>query len=179
MIETNSYAALLEKKLIEEFKQKFYDKLGYRPIIVTKVTITEQEIALLSLDDLVKCFDRHLPKNKNKKVLSLKSKVRKRQLADLRRIFCAIARSMGYTFMQIGRFLGKRDHSTIMHSVKSFKILFETDESFKTLYFTILNTIANTHGTSIMEHFDPTQHQSKSDLSTELPSIKNQALQDN
>ncbi len=179
MVQTLSYATILKKKLIDEFKQKFYEKLGYHPIVVTKVTIAEQEVPILTLEELLKCFNKHVPRGKDGRYLSLKSKKRDRELVDLRKIFCTLAKSMGYTLNQIGKFLGSRDHTTVIHNINMFKSLFETNDAFKSKYYIILRTITEKYGTSIMENINPTQSQPKPDLSVGLLSIKDQAFQDN
>ena len=55
---TVSYATKLEKKLITEFKDLFYEKLGYYPIVLaTSRTQGDTHIPVMSLEALKKMFD--------------------------------------------------------------------------------------------------------------------------
>ena len=58
---------------------------------------------------------------------------RKRQVVDLRRIFCYHSRynlSEGLTYADIGDYLDKH-HATIVHTVKQYSDLYRTDISFR------------------------------------------------
>jgi hypothetical protein len=159
MTDTRSYAAKLEKRLIDEFKQKFEEKLGYVPIVLTKVSSQEDgDLSIMSLDQLASYFEPFLPIVYEKK-LALTSPSRKRELVELRNIFCAIARMMRFTCVSIGEFLGGRDHTTVLHNVGTFNNLIETSESFREKYFLILTHIKESHESSALVEPDQTQCQ--------------------
>jgi chromosomal replication initiator protein len=161
MTDTRNYAAKLERRLIKEFKEKFEDKLGYSPVVLTKVSsVGNSEIPMISLDELSSYFDPYLPELFGSP-LSLKSSSRKRELVELRNIFCAIARMMRFTCVSIGEFLGGRDHTTVLHNVGTFNNLIETSESFREKYFQILTHIKESYESSAMDEFDQTQCQSQ------------------
>lgn len=161
MTDTRNYAAKLERRLIKEFKEKFEQKLGYSPVVLTKVSsVGSSEIPMISLDDLASYFDPYLPELFGSP-LSLKSSSRKRELVELRNIFCAIARMMRFTCVSIGEFLGGRDHTTVLHNVGTFNNLIETSESFREKYFQILTHIKERYESSAMDEFDQTQCQSQ------------------
>lgn len=160
---SKTYAMNLEKKLIDEFKSKFQEKMGYVPTVITKVSADGMDnVPMMSLDDLSSYFDPFLPVLYNKK-LTLKCRSRKRELVELRNIFCAIARMMRFTCTSIGDYLGNRDHTTVLHNVVTFKNLIETSEVFREKYLLILNHIKQNYESSALDEFD--QEQCESQLS--------------
>ena len=163
-METTAYANKLEKKLITEFKDLFYEKLGYYPIIVSSSKVQgDTSIPIMSLQSLKKMFDPFLPKKFNQ-TIPLESKLRKRDIVELRSIFCHMARSMKYNLVSIGEMLGNRDHTTIIHNVNAFSDLVETNESFRLKYFTILKYIREQHESPTMDNTNQVQRQPQSDL---------------
>lgn len=153
MTQSRMYASHLEKKLIDEFKQKFQDKLGYSPIVLTKIETGEFSIPLMTLNELLAYFDPFLPYLFGQK-LTLNSKSRKREVVELRMMFCYMARSMKYKLETIGEFLGGRDHTTVMHSVTTFLNLLETAEQVRTKFIEVLTHIKENHEPSIMDKPD-------------------------
>lgn len=154
MNECKTYALNLEKKLINEFKQKFRDKMGYSPFVITKVSIDDiHSIKLMSLDELADYFKPFVPHQKGRKT-TLTSRSRKRELVELRMIFCFIARNMKYTYTSIGLFMGGRDHTTVLHNLSCFRNLIETSEEFREKYLKILNFIKQSHESSDLGKFN-------------------------
>lgn len=156
MIDDKVYAVKLEQKLIEQFKELFHEKIGYYPIVLTKVLAgSSKHLAIMSLEDLEEHFDPFLPE-KWGHVPSLKSKYRWRELVELRQMFCNLARMMGYTFTAIGDYLGKRDHTTVIHNLNTFANLIETHESFKAKYLVILHHIKKSqpHESPLMDQLN-------------------------
>lgn len=163
-METTVYANKLEKKLITEFKDLFYEKMGFYPIVVTTSKIQgDTSIPVMSLQSLKKMFDPFLPK-KFDQIIPLESKLRERDIVELRSIFCHMARSMKYNLTAIGELLGNRDHTTIIHNVNAFSDLVETNESFRLKYFTILKYIREQHESPIMDNINQVQRKSQPDL---------------
>jgi len=135
------YAAKLEKKLIEEFKANFYNKIGYQPIVLTKIEDKENDgyIKLMTLDHLKELFKPFLP-YKFGKQLNIECKHRYREIVELRVIYSFIARRMNYPFKTIGISIN-RDHTTIIHSCETFIDLSETCDAFREKYLMILDYI--------------------------------------
>lgn len=163
---TKNYATSLEGKLVEEFKKKFYEKLGYEPIVYVGTrlkTENDKEVLTMSLNELKDCFTPFLPIYRGVPV-ELHTKLRKRELVDLRVIFSFIAKTMGYILEDIGDILGKQDHTTVIHSINNFKNWIAIDPSFRDKYNLILNyivTIQNKNNESpTLEHTDQMEHQS-------------------
>lgn len=161
-----TYATKLERKLVEEFKEKFLSKIGYEPIVITKPAVSsEGNIPIISMEELEDIFEPYLPVKRGRK-LFLKDSARYRELVELRQIFCVLAREMRYTLVGIGTYLGKRDHTTIIHSINSFKNLVELDEQIKKKYLLILHDLKERYNEpSIMERINQTQFKSEPDLS--------------
>ena len=152
---SENYAARLENKLVTEFKEKFFEKLGYEPIVITKMNTEGNRDLLprLSLEELESCFEPFLPERFGSP-LRLGAKCRKRELVELRNIFCALARMMRFTFTDIGKYLGDRDHTTVIHNVKTFNALVSHDEMFQEKYKRILTHIKYLYEPSDMEQLD-------------------------
>ena len=156
-MDARSNTAILEKKLISEFKDLFYEKMGYYPIVLTTSKVQGTKlIPLMSLESLRKMFDSFLPTKFNK-VIPLESKLRDRNIVELRSMFCYMARTMRYNLSTIGEFLGSRDHTTVIYNLKIFNDLVETNESFRLKYFTILKYIREQHESPVMDHINQTQ----------------------
>jgi chromosomal replication initiation ATPase DnaA len=82
--------------------------------------IAEQDIP--SLAQLAKIM--HVACNVPTEILQGES--RKHPLIFVRHLFVQVASLYNYNSKQIGKFLGSRDHSTVLHSLQTFKELFET-----------------------------------------------------
>lgn len=134
-MEHTQYAARLEKKLIEEFKTVFQQKLGYSPVVFTRTERNESGIPYMSLEELDGLFTKFLP-TRFGNPLPLQTSWRMREIVELRSIFCFMAKNMKYSLKNIGLHL-KRDHTTVMHGLKIFRDLFDTDEVFRLKYLAI------------------------------------------
>ena len=159
------YASVLEKKLVTQFKETFKDKMGYYPIVITNTDTRKKVLPSVSLDNLKKCFEPYLPDHHGV-TLKLESKVRARAIVDIRSMYCHMAKSLGYTLNDIGYSLGGQDHTTVMHSLKTFSNMMETSESFRTKFQYINNRIKsildiNVYGTSDLGSLDKTWDQSE------------------
>jgi len=63
------YASNMEKKLIEEFKEKFREKLGYMPLVTTRVVLSsEYSIPIMELSQLEMFFEPFLVRHNNRKI---------------------------------------------------------------------------------------------------------------
>jgi len=60
-MDPKTYAIQLEKKLIEQFKDSFYEKMGYYPTVITRVqTDMDQYLPMMSLQSLEDFFQPYL-----------------------------------------------------------------------------------------------------------------------
>jgi|688.fasta_scaffold1000022_1 hypothetical protein len=157
------YKKNLEQKLIRQFIENFYKKIGYRPVVILEDGKNNDGSILLTLSELDKYFEPFLPTLYQKR-LSLPAKDRIRPLVELRCIFAFIARSMNYTLKAIGTHLGGRDHTTVINNIDCFKNLYETDDSFRNRYFAIINNIKKDYEPSIMDDTNQIQGEPQSDL---------------
>lgn len=160
---SKTYQEKVEKQLVKDFLNTFYEKVGYYPIVIVNNKEKNDKYKTMSLIELETYFDPYLPTIYGKKQ-KLGTTNRSRPLPELRFIFCHIARSMRYTLKEIGQYLNGRDHSTVMHGLTAFENLYQTDERFKTLYYQIINTIKSKYESSVMDYLDQTQNKSQSDI---------------
>ena len=109
---------------------------------------------ILTLPELEKYFEPHVPAVLFGRKVTLGTKDRSRELVELRCIFFFIARSMKYGLKQLGRYLGNRDHTTVIHGINTFRNLYETDERFREKYYLIINNIKKDYEPSAMEYLD-------------------------
>ena len=164
-METKIYAKQLEKKLIDDFKSQFFKKMGYYPLIITKIsTDTDDYLPIISLKELEEVFYPFLPIKHDAKV-PLGSNRRYREVVELRNIFCALARMMKYSTTYIGEYLGNRDHTTVLHNTNTFNDLIETCSQFREKYLQIVKLIKQQHNdTSTMDDLDQEQFKSESSI---------------
>jgi hypothetical protein len=174
-MDLSTYASRMEQKLIDEFKQKFYEKLGYYPMVVTKVGSGEDLLPIMALHELEEIFEPYLPTISGKR-LSLRDKARNREIVELRQIFCSIARQMKYSLKSIGSHVGGRDHTTVIHNTTTCNHLVETDEQFKIKYLTIIKRIKEKYEPAPMDVMHQEQYQPKSDILSEFVPEKYKAF---
>jgi hypothetical protein len=156
-MDPKTYAIQLEKKLIEQFKDSFYEKMGYYPTVITRVqTDMDQYLPMMSLQSLEEFFQPFLP-TKYGRIVRLQSKDRYREIVELRSIYCFLARQLGYSLISIGESLGKRDHTTVIHNVSSCKNLLQTCEAFRQKYLTILTYIKEHYESPTMDNANQVQ----------------------
>jgi hypothetical protein len=148
------YDRELEDELIIEFVNKFHQRTGYYPTVITKSRITDMGVVILTLSDLEKYFDPYIPSIVFGRKITLGAKDRIRELVELRCMFFFIGRSMNYSLSELGRYLGNRDHTTVIHGVNVFKNLYETDQKFREKYHLIINKIKRDYESSTVEHIN-------------------------
>lgn len=153
------YKKKVEHDLITDFVNRFYEKVGYHPTVITNHRITDDGIITLTLPELEKYFEPYLPTILNKKV-NLGVKDRSRSIVELRCIFFFIARSMRYNLKQLGKYLGGRDHTTVIHGITTFRNLYETEPAFRDKYYLIINQIKKDYEPSALEYPDQMETQS-------------------
>lgn len=156
-MENAEYAFTLQERLVSEFRNHFYEKLGYYPIIITEIqTSSGAYKPIMTLEKLKTMFDRFLPERYNK-TLTLECRHRYREIVELRHIYCYIARGMKYSLKLIGETIGNRDHTTVIHNVNVFNDLYETSYEFRSKYATIVKYIKDNHEPSIMDYVQEVQ----------------------
>lgn len=176
-MDSKTYALQLEKKLIEQFRENFFDKLGYYPTVMTAAQVnTDVAIPYMHLSVLKNCFDPFLPEVAGF-TLNLESRSRSRELVELRSIYCYLAREMRYSLSTIGKSIGNRDHTTVINSVTNFNNWIETDENFRQKYSAILSHIKQQYESSVMAKLDQVQCEPEPAILPGLVPIQDQAHQ--
>jgi len=138
---TEQYTEKLERDLIESFLKNFHEKIGYYPMVIPRSDLEAKPLNVLTLEELESYFRPFLPKKVFGKTVSLSSKARVRELVEYRQIFCSIARNLGFSLKSIGKYLGNRDHTTVIHSLRAFSDLMETNPLYRDKYNSIINKI--------------------------------------
>ena len=162
-MDPKEYEEKIIKKLVDEFQQNFYDKVGFMPTVIINREKEKIVQNALSLDDLKKIVDSHIPEKFKNMGCTLESKHRYREIVMLRQIFCYIAKKQGYNLNPIGEKLGNRDHTTVIHSVRTASDLLGTDPVFISIYDNIIYDIVKTYGNefallqSVKEEWDNSQ----------------------
>jgi len=76
------------------------------------------------------------------KVSDISDKTRKTEVINGRFIFCGIMKEyFGYSLKKIGEFVGGRDHTTIIHSIKTYHDRYQNEEHYRFLVNNIYNKI--------------------------------------
>jgi hypothetical protein len=181
MLEMEAYTYKMERKLINSFRNEFFEKMGYYPVVYGKADISQYKLKVLTLTQLKNLFTAHLPKYYGR-TIHLDSSSRIRSIVELRMIYCFIARSMKYTLKSIGGSLNK-DHTTIIHNLTMFSNMMETDDLFREKYDMINDIVKKLlneqNESSNMDESDQTSDESESIVLSRLLQIQNKALWNN
>jgi len=79
------------------------------------------------------------------KVSDISSKTRKTEVVNGRFIFCGVMKEyFGYSLKKIGEFVGNRDHTTIIHSIREYKNRYQNEEHYRDMVNNIYNKIGLT-----------------------------------
>lgn len=82
-----------------------------------------------------------ISKNCGVSVEDILSKVRKKEVVDARHYFFTIMRKhLGHTTTSVGRFTD-RDHTTVIHGIRTFNDRYSSEENYKNVYDSILHEI--------------------------------------
>lgn len=160
---TTEYKKKIEDELVKNFLNEFYEKVGYYPTVIINRQVKTKGSKLLTLSELETYFEPYLPTIFGKK-MKLTAKSRSRPLPELRFIFFFIARTLRYGLLEIGQHVGKRDHTTVIHGLTTFKNLYETDDGFRNRYYDIINAIKKDYESSTLDYLDKTQDQPQPNL---------------
>lgn len=118
-----------EQELIRLFELNFQRTTGKacRVIVANRIDDLLRRLSIKEILDVVELFN--LPG-----LPSLRSGSRKRELVNLRKIFCHLAKRAGYHLCTIGNELGSRDHTTVIYSIRGATNHLQTEPEFKYLY---------------------------------------------
>lgn len=102
----------------------------------------EQEVPV-SAENILRLISHHLVVP----IEELKSKCRRRDLNDIRHIYCQLTEMFcNLSLAKVGALIG-RDHATVLHSRRKAQELFDTDSRFKKTYnkmYVIIKEIKDT-----------------------------------
>jgi len=156
-------SSAIKLNMVNRFKKSFYDRFNYYPVVIINCEIKREFLSIVNLEQLKQAFEPFLPII-GKKRYNLESSTRKREIVELRAIYCHFAKKMGYSLKTIALSINKSDHSTIIHNLKLFENLLEYSENFKNKYDLIFEYIKKQnneyHESSIMDRGNKVEHQS-------------------
>ena len=94
----------------------------------------------ISTDEIVSI----VAKNCNVKPEEIMSKMRNGEIVEARHIVCAVMRNeFDYSLKHIGKELGGKDHTTIIHSLRTFRNRMEVQQGYKELVDNITKEVNN------------------------------------
>jgi chromosomal replication initiator protein len=105
-------------------------------LIVRKMTYQIKRPGFLTLEEVSELVEKHTQKSKNEFCV----KSRKRELVIPRQLaHCLAKRKTDETLASIGFFFGKKDHATVLYSIKTIDGFMETDKDFRNEHEEFLN----------------------------------------
>ena len=76
------------------------------------------------------------------RVSDIANRSRKTEIVNGRFIFCGIMKEyFGYSLKKIGEFVGGRDHTTVIHSIREYRNRYDNEENYRSLVDNIYNKI--------------------------------------
>ena len=118
------------KYILKENSPSLYSSLGVDSVVGwQKIGSMKGRIKFDKLLNILSSFY-------SQPVDQIKSTSRKRELVVPRQMFCYITKfnMPNVTLKEIGKYLGNRDHSTIIHGIRTAGDLIETDKQFREEY---------------------------------------------
>lgn len=76
-------------------------------------------------------------------VSDIKGLVRKKEICRIRDACCLLAREAQYSYPQAGREMGRRDHTTIISSVRNAEWLVSNDAGFAKFFYALRDEVTN------------------------------------
>jgi hypothetical protein len=134
----DDYQRKLALSMISKFSREFAEKTGLNVNIHVPefVKLENNNVKhLLTLPKVEQLFLECIPPELRLEV-KLSCRSRKRNIVDLRTMFCSIAYKLNFTLSDIGRYIN-RDHTTIIHLNRKAEDLLATDDRFASLYNSI------------------------------------------
>lgn len=121
-----------------EYHKKCIEELtGSECVIILKDKVDEV-LRLLTQEQILAVVQKHAPG-------CIRSSDRNRELVNLRKIYCLLAKTSGYSLREIGDFLSGMDHTTVIHNIENAKNHLETEPEFQRLYNRVIQSILETY----------------------------------
>lgn len=90
--------------------------------------VVHSETKAVTIDDILKVVCKHF----GLELAAIHTKSRKREVVQARQIAMYLAKSnTDFSTSKIGKFIGNKDHATVLHACKTVKGQLEVDKSFK------------------------------------------------
>lgn len=148
----SDYQRKVALSLIDRFRREFYEKTGLRAMVhvnnFPKDSMGGMSTGtVISLQQVETIFIGSLPPE-IQDTFVLRTRSRKRDLVDLRSMFCSIAYRMNFTYASIGKYIGK-DHTSIIHLNRKADALLDTDPRYANMYNNIAEKMTQVYDKSI------------------------------
>ena len=119
----------LEGALVRLLAQATYTKQEINEPLAKNVLkdFVQRPHATLSIDRVQKLVCQYFGIDQNR----LHEKTKKREIVQVRQLAMYLCRELDYTHKAIGLQFGGRDHSTVVHAIKSVNNLIETDSNYR------------------------------------------------
>ena len=129
------------------FSQLYYeqqwDQSSPNPAVIRKKLETRRGSNHLSLERIAKSVARAY----SVRLSDLRSKTRCKSVVTARNLTLFIARgTLDVTLQELGRYFAGRDHSTILHGIRTIGEKMETDSELRLQYDQIMKKLGNLHG---------------------------------
>jgi hypothetical protein len=140
---SEEYRNYLINRLIREFQDRFYDKVGLLPV----VSVPLENVKKLSMVEVERIINQEIPENMLPDFPNIRAKTRRREIVYLRQIFVYILhKEFRYGPTALGFYLGQ-DHTTMIHSIRTAEHMITADEDYKNTYHSVLSKVKY-HGTN-------------------------------
>lgn len=155
-----------QNKLIKEFEKKFYHQFGVNLTII-KGGFDELMLNNIKYDSdmliLKRILNNHISKELKKTTNTIFNESRKREIVELRMIFCKMARERGLTLEKIGR-ICNRTHTNIAYNINCANFLLEKNIKFQSMYNSVTDNLNKYYkrNAGIIKSIDKIQNISKS-----------------
>lgn len=134
---SEQYKAYLSDRLIKEFQEKYYEKIGITPMVSVRL----DGIKRLTMYDMETLLNEEIPCHLRPYYKTIRSNTRIREIVSLRQIFSHILhKEYKYGPTAICTYL-KQDHTTVIHSIRTVNNLLSTETHYKEEYNRLLNKV--------------------------------------
>lgn len=140
MMSSEDYQFKLEQKMIREFETLFHTKTGKKiTVLIQGRRASNGWMPTITLSELEKHILLFMSPRNPEDHYDLKAKGRQRSMVQLRMVFSQMARTFGYTYKVIGKYLN-RDHTTVIHNVRTSANLIDVGDE---IYLELFNGITD------------------------------------
>ncbi len=150
---------------INKYKRNFFNTYGKHLDIKIKDEVsTKEEIEenIIDIPTLINILNQQIPEHIKIICSDITAKYRKREIIELKFIFCKILREHGYGLDNIKNYIHYKKHSSVIYAVESANILCKTNIQFNEIYNLINKQVKFPEYGGIIKTIDRIPSESKS-----------------